>query len=192
MISAGDFRNGLCFEMDNQVYQVVEFQHVKPGKGAAFVRTKYKNVKTGSVVERSFNPNEKFEEAHLDRRDMQYLYNDGELYYFMDQETYDQMPIHAGPIGDAIKFLKEEMICKVLSYKGEVFSVELPITVELVITECEPGVRGDTTNNANKYATLETGAVVKVPLFVNQGETIRVDTRTGEYLERAYSARVSL
>jgi len=185
MISAGDFRNGLCFEMDDQVYQVVEFQHVKPGKGAAFVRTKYKNVKTGSVVERSFNPNEKFEEAHLDRRDMQYLYNDGELYYFMDQETYDQLPIHAAPIGDAIKFLKEEMICKVLSYKGEIFSVELPITVELVITECEPGVRGDTTNNANKYATLETGAVVKVPLFVNQGETIRVDTRTGEYLERA-------
>ena len=185
MISAGDFRNGLCFEMDDQVYQVVEFQHVKPGKGAAFVRTKYKNVKTGSGVERSFNPNEKFEEAHLDRRDMQYLYNDGELYYFMDQETYDQLPIHAAPIGDAIKFLKEEMICKVLSYKGEVFSVELPITVELVITECEPGVRGDTTNNANKYATLETGAVVKVPLFVNQGETIRVDTRTGEYLERA-------
>ena len=185
MISAGDFRNGLCFEMDNQVYQVVEFQHVKPGKGAAFVRTKYKNVKTGSVVERSFNPNEKFEEAHLDRRDMQYLYNDGELYYFMDQETYDQLPIHTAPIGDAIKFLKEEMICKVLSYKGEIFSVELPITVELVITECEPGVRGDTTNNANKYATLETGAVVKVPLFVNQGETIRVDTRTGEYLERA-------
>lgn len=185
MISAGDFRNGLCFEMDNQVYQVVEFQHVKPGKGAAFVRTKYKNVKTGSVVERSFNPNEKFEEAHLDRRDMQYLYNDGELYYFMDQETYDQLPIHAAPIGDAIKFLKEEMICRVLSYKGEIFSVELPITVELVITECEPGVRGDTTNNANKYATLETGAVVKVPLFVNQGETIRVDTRTGEYLERA-------
>ena len=185
MISAGDFRNGLCFEMDNQVYQVVEFQHVKPGKGAAFVRTKYKNVKTGSVVERSFNPNEKFEEAHFDRRDMQYLYNDGELYYFMDQETYDQLPIHAAPIGDAIKFLKEEMICKVLSYKGEIFSVELPITVELVITECEPGVRGDTTNNVNKYATLETGAVVKVPLFVNQGETIRVDTRTGEYLERA-------
>ena len=185
MISAGDFRNGLCFGMGNQVYQVVEFQHVKPGKGAAFVRTKYKNVKTGSVVERSFNPNEKFEEAHLDRRDMQYLYNDGELYYFMDQETYDQLPIHAAPIGDAIKFLKEEMICKVLSYKGDIFSVELPITVELEITECEPGVRGDTTNNANKYATLETGAVVKVPLFVNQGERIRVDTRTGEYLERA-------
>ncbi len=185
MISAGDFRNGMCFEMDDQVYQVVEFQHVKPGKGAAFVRTKYKNVKTGSVVERSFNPNEKFEQAHLDRRDMQYLYNDGELYYFMDQETFDQLPIHAAPIGDAIKFLKEEMICKVLSYKGEIFSVELPITVELEITECEPGVKGDTANNASKYATLETGAVVKVPLFVNQNEKIRVDTRTGEYLERA-------
>lgn len=185
MISAGDFRNNVCFEMDGQVYQVVEFQHVKPGKGAAFVRTKYKNVKTGSVVERSFNPNEKFEEARLDRNDMQYIYADGDLYYFMDQESYEQRPIHKESIGDAIKFLKEEMICKILSYKGEVFSVELPITVELEITECEPGVRGDTTNNASKYATLETGAVVKVPLFVNQNEIIRVDTRTGEYLERA-------
>ena len=185
MISAGDFRNNMCFEMDGQVYQVVEFQHVKPGKGAAFVRTKYKNVKTGSVVERSFNPNEKFEQAQLDRRDMQYIYSDGDLYYFMDQDTYEQEPIHAESIGDSIKFLKEEMICKVLSYKGEVFQVELPITVELEITECEPGVKGDTTNNATKYATLETGAVVKVPLFVNQGEKIRVDTRTGEYLERA-------
>ena len=185
MISAGDFRNGMCFEMDSQVYQVVEFQHVKPGKGAAFVRTKYKNVKTGSVVERSFNPNEKFEQAQLDRRDMQYIYSDGELYYVMDQESYEQIPIHAESIGDAIKFLKEEMICRVLSYKGEIFSVELPITVELEITECEPGVKGDTANNASKYATLETGAVVKVPLFVNQNEKIRVDTRTGEYLERA-------
>ena len=185
MISAGDFRNGMCFEMDNHVYQVVEFQHVKPGKGAAFVRTKYKNVKTGSVVERSFNPNEKFEQAQLDRRDMQYIYSDGELYYFMDQESYEQIPIHAEQIGDSIKFLKEEAVCKVLSYKGEIFSVELPITVELLITECEPGVKGDTTNNASKYATLETGAVVKVPLFVNQDEKIRVDTRTGEYLERA-------
>jgi len=185
MISAGDFRNGMCFEMDDQVYQVVEFQHVKPGKGAAFVRTKYKNVKTGSVVERSFNPNEKFEQAQLERRDMQYLYNDGDLYYFMDQETYDQLPIHGETIGDGIKFLKEEMICKIVSYKGEIFSVELPIVVELEITECEPGVRGDTANNVTKYATLETGAVVKVPLFVNQNEIIRVDTRTGEYLERA-------
>ncbi|MCR4669729.1 MAG: elongation factor P [Saccharofermentans sp.] len=185
MISAGDFRNNMCFEMDGQVYQVVEFQHVKPGKGAAFVRTKYKNVKTGSVVERSFNPNEKFEQAQLERRDMQYLYSDGDLYYFMDQESYDQIPIHAEAIGDAIKFLKEEMICKVLSYKGEIFSVELPITVELEIVECEPGVRGDTANNVTKYATLETGAVIKVPLFVNQNEIVRVDTRTGEYLERA-------
>ena len=185
MISAGDFRNGMCFEMDGQVFQVVEFQHVKPGKGAAFVRTKYKNVKTGSVVERSFNPNEKFEQAQLERNDMQYIYADGDLYYFMDQETYEQRPISKENIGDNIRFLKEEMICKVLSYKGEIFSVELPITVELEITECEPGVKGDTANNASKYATLETGAVVKVPLFVNQNEKIRVDTRTGEYLERA-------
>ena len=185
MISAGDFRNGLCFEMDNQVYQVVEFQHVKPGKGAAFVRTKYKNVKTGSVVERSFNPNEKFEQAQLTRQDMQFIYADGDLYYFMDQETYEQTPIHQDKIGDGIKFLKEEMVCKVVSYKGDIFQVELPITVVLEITECEPGVKGDTANNASKYATLETGAVVKVPLFVNQGEKIKVDTRTGEYLERA-------
>ena len=171
--------------MDDQVYQVVEFQHVKPGKGAAFVRTKYKNVKTGSVVERSFNPNEKFEQAQLTRQDMQFLYADGELYYFMDQDTYEQTPIHQDKIGDSIKFLKEEMVCKVVSYKGDIFQVELPITVILEITECEPGVKGDTTNNATKYATLETGAVVKVPLFVNQGEKIKVDTRTGEYLERA-------
>jgi len=185
MISAGDFINGLCFEMDDQVYQVVEFQHVKPGKGAAFVRTKYKNVKTGSVVERSFNPNEKFEQAQLTRQDMQFIYSDGDLYYFMDQETYEQTPIHQDKIGDGIKFLKEEMVCKVVSYKGDIFQVELPITVVLEITECEPGVKGDTANNASKYATLETGAVVKVPLFVNQGEKIKVDTRTGEYLERA-------
>ena len=185
MISAGDFRNGLCFEMDDQVYQVVEFQHVKPGKGAAFVRTKYKNVKTGSVVERSFNPNEKFEQAQLTRQDMQFIYADGDLYYFMDSETYEQTPIHQDKIGDGIKFLKEEMVCKVVSYKGDIFQVELPITVVLEITECEPGVKGDTANNASKYATLETGAVVKVPLFVNQGEKIKVDTRTGEYLERA-------
>lgn len=185
MISAGEFRNGVCFEMDGQVFQVVEFQHVKPGKGAAFVRTKYKNVRTGSVVENSFNPNLKYEEAVLDRRDMQYVYSDGELYYFMDLESYEQMPISKDQIGDNIKFLKEEMICRVVSYKGQVFSVELPITVELEITECEPGVRGDTSNNATKYATLETGAVVKVPLFVNQNEVIRIDTRTGEYLERA-------
>lgn len=185
MISAGDFRNGLCFEMDNQVFQVVEFQHVKPGKGAAFVRTKYRNVRNGSVVERSFNPSEKFEQAQLDRNDMQYIYSDGDLYFFMDQNTYEQRPIAKSDIGDGTKFLKEEMICKVLSYKGEVFGVELPIIVELEITECEPGVRGDTANNASKIAVLETGASVKVPLFVNQNEIIRVDTRTGEYIERA-------
>ena len=185
MISAGDFRNGITIEMDGQVFHIIEFQHVKPGKGAAFVRTKYKNVKTGSVVERSFNPNEKFEQAQLDRRDMQYLYNDGELYYFMDQETYEQDPIVAEAIGDSVKFLKEEMICKVLSYKGEVFSVELPISVTLEIVECEPAVKGDTNNNASKYATLETGAVVKVPLFIDNGEKIIIDTRTGEYQSRA-------
>lgn len=185
MISAGEFRNGLTFEMDGQVYQVVEFQHVKPGKGSAFVRTKYKNVRTGGVVEHSFNPNEKFEQAQLDRNDMQYIYSDGELYYFMDQTTYEQRPIAKTDIGDSIRFLKEEMICKVLSYHGEIFGVELPIIVELEITECEPGVKGDTATNATKLATLETGATVKVPLFVNQNERIRVDTRTGEYIERA-------
>ncbi|MBN1891688.1 MAG: elongation factor P [Clostridiales bacterium] len=185
MISAGDFKNGLTFEMDGQVYQVIEFQHVKPGKGSAFVRTKYKNVKTGSVVERSFNPNEKFEQAQLDRNDMQYIYSDGDLYYFMDQTTYEQRPISKEDIGDSIRFLKEEMVCKVLSYQGEIFGVELPIVVELEITECEPGVKGDTATNATKIAVLETGATVKVPLFVNQNERIRVDTRTGEYIERA-------
>ena len=185
MISAGDFRNGISFEMDGNVFQVVEFQHVKPGKGAAFVRTKYKNVKTGAVVERSFNPNEKFEQAQLERNDMQFIYADGDLYYFMDQASYEQRPIAAADIGDNIKFLKEEMICKVLSFQNRIFGVELPIIVELEITECEPGVRGDTTNNATKIAVLETGATVKVPLFVNQNEIVRVDTRTGEYIERA-------
>ncbi|MCQ2528184.1 MAG: elongation factor P [Saccharofermentans sp.] len=185
MISAGDFRNNMCFEMDGQVYQVVEFQHVKPGKGAAFVRTKYKNVKTGSVVERSFNPNDKYEEAHITKRTMQYLYADGDLYYFMDQETFEQDPITADVIGDNVKFLKDGMECITSSFNGEVFAVELPINVTLEIVECEPGVKGDTTNNAMKYATLETGAQVKVPLFINQNERIVIDTRTGEYKERA-------
>ncbi len=184
MISAGDFRNGLSFEMDGQVFQVVEFQHVKPGKGAAFVRTKYRNVKTGAVVERSFNPSDKFERAQLDRRDMTYLYNDGDLYHFMDSTTYDQIPIGAAKIGDTLKYVKENMVCKVLSYKGEVFGIEPPIFVELLITECEPGVKGDTAQSATKLATVETGATIKVPLFINQGETIRIDTRTGEYMER--------
>jgi elongation factor P len=185
MISAGEFRNGISFEMDGQVYQIIEFQHVKPGKGSAFVRTKYRNVKNGSVVERSFNPNEKFERAQLDRADMTYLYNDGDLYHFMDVNTYEQLPFSAAALGDALKFLKENMVCKVLSYKGEVFGVEPPIFVELEITDCEPGVKGDTATNATKNATVETGAIIKVPLFVNQGDKIKVDTRTGEYMERA-------
>jgi len=185
MISAGEFRNNVTFEMDGNVFQVIEFQHVKPGKGSAFVRTKYRNVKNGAVVERTFNPNEKFEKAQLDRADMTYLYNDGDLYHFMNVSTYEQIPFTAQALGDSLKFLKEDMTCKVVSYKGQVFGVEPPIFVELEITDCEPGVKGDTAQNATKNATLETGAVVRVPLFVNQGEKIKVDTRTGEYMERA-------
>ncbi len=185
MISAGDFRNGMTFEMDDNVFQIIEFQHVKPGKGSAFVRTKYRNVRTGAVLEHSFNPSEKFQEARLERRDMEYLYKDGDLYYFMDTETYEQRPFGVDAIGDNIKFLKENMVCKVVSHKGTVFSVELPIMVELKITHTEPGVKGDTAQNATKTATLETGAVIKVPLFVNEGEVVRVDTRTGDYMERA-------
>jgi elongation factor P len=184
MIYAGDFRNGVTFEMDGQVFQVIEFQHVKPGKGAAFVRTKYRNVKTGGVVERSFNPSDKFEQAQLERRDMNYLYSDGDLYYFMDVDTYDQVPFSAASIGDALKFLKENMVCKVVTYKGDVFGIEPPIFVELEVTDCDPGVKGDTAQNATKSATVETGATIKVPLFVNQGDIVRIDTRTGEYMER--------
>ncbi len=184
MITAGDFRNGATFEMDGGVFQVVEFQHVKPGKGAAFVRTKFKNVITGAVVERSFNPTEKFPTAFIERKEMEYSYNDGDLYYFMDQETYDQLPINASDLGDNFKFVKEGMICRILSYKGKVFGIEPPTFVELLITATEPGVRGDTATNVTKPATTETGAEVRVPLFVNEGDTIRVDTRTGEYMER--------
>lgn len=171
--------------MDGQVFQVVEFQHVKPGKGAAFVRTKYKNVITGAVVERSFNPTDKFEEAVIERRTMQYLYADGDLYYFMDVDTYEQEPINSDKLGEAFKFVKENMECKVLSFKGSVFGVEPPMFVDLEVTETEPGVRGDTATNVTKPATLETGAVVRVPLFINEGEMIQVDTRTGEYLGRS-------
>ena len=185
MISAGDFRNGVTFELDGNVVQVIEFQHVKPGKGAAFVRTKYKNVITGGVVERSFNPTEKYPTAFIERKDMEYSYNDGDLYYFMDTETYDQEPLGADILGDAFKFVKEGMVCKICSYKGKVFAVEPPTFVELEITETEPGVKGDTATNATKPATLETGAEVRVPLFINQGDKIRIDTRTGEYMERA-------
>jgi elongation factor P len=185
MISAGDFRNGKTFEMDGQVFQVVEFQHVKPGKGAAFVRTKYRNVITGAVVERSFNPTDKFEEAIIERRTMQYLYADGDLYYFMDVDTYEQEPINGNKLGDGFKFVTENMECKVLSFKGSVFGVEPPMFVDLTVAETEPGVKGDTATNVTKAATVETGAVVRVPLFINEGEKIRIDTRTGEYLERA-------
>ena len=185
MISAGDFRNGITFELDGNVVQVIEFQHVKPGKGAAFVRTKYKNVITGAVVERSFNPTDKYLTAYIERKDMQYLYSDGDLYYFMDMETYEQQPIDSSKLGPAFQFVKENMEVKVLSYKGNVFGVEPPNFVELEVTETDPGFKGDTATNATKPATLETGAEIKVPLFINQGDMIRIDTRTGEYMERA-------
>ena len=184
MISASDFRNGVTFEMDGKVMQVVEFQHVKPGKGAAFVRTKMKNVITGAVTETSFNPTAKFEQAFVERKDMEYSYNDGDLYYFMDMETYDMLPISKDMLGDAFKFVKENMSCKVMSYKGSVFGVEPPNFVELEVTETDPGFKGDTATNVTKPATLETGAEIKVPLFINPGDKIKIDTRTGEYLER--------
>lgn len=185
MISAGDFRNGVTFEMDGNVVQVIEFQHVKPGKGAAFVRTKYKNVITGAVVERSFNPTDKYPTAFIERKDMQYLYEDGGLYYFMDMETYEQLPIDKSKLGNSFRFVKENMEVKVLSYKGNVFGVEPPFFVELEVTETDPGFKGDTATNATKPATLETGAEIKVPLFIDTGDMIRIDTRTGEYMERA-------
>ena len=185
MIVAGDFRNGITFEMDGNVVSIVEFQHVKPGKGAAFVRTKIRNVITGAVTERTFNPSDKFPTAFIERKDMEYSYNDGDLYYFMDQETFDMVPIGKDQIGDALKFVKENMVCKILSYKGSVFGIEPPTFVELAIAETEPGFKGDTATGATKPATLETGAEVKVPLFINEGEIIKIDTRTGEYLGRA-------
>ena len=184
MISAGDFRNGVTFELDGNVYQIVEFQHVKPGKGAAFVRTKIKNIITGGVVEKTFRPTEKMPKAHIERKDMEYSYNDGDLYYFMDQETFDMIPIGKDQVGDALKFVKENDVCKILSYKGNVFGIEPPTFVELAIAETEPGVAGNTATNATKPATLETGAVIMVPLFVDGSDIIRVDTRTGEYMER--------
>lgn len=185
MISAGDFRNGITFEYDGSVYQIIEFQHVKPGKGAAFVRTKIKNVISGGVVEKTFNPTDKMPKAHIDRRDMEYLYSDGDLYYFMDPETYEQMPVSPDQIGDALKFVKENMQVKILSFKGNIFGIEPPNFVELAITETEPGFAGNTATGATKPATLETGAVVYVPLFIDNGEVVKIDTRTGEYMGRA-------
>ena len=184
-IKIGDFRNGITIEYDNNVYQIIEFQHVKPGKGAAFVRTKLKNIKSGGVVEKTFRPTEKCPQARIDRKDMQYLYEDGDLYYFMDTETYDQVALNSETVGDALKFVKENEMCKICSHNGSVFSVEPPLFVELEITETEPGFKGDTATGASKPATVETGATVAVPLFVNQGDKIKIDTRTGEYLSRA-------
>ena len=184
MITAGDFRNGVTFEMDGKVMQVVEFQHVKPGKGAAFVRTKMKNVITGAVTETSFNPTAKFEQAFVDRKEMEYSYNDGDLYYFMDMETYDMLPVNKSVLGDNFKFVKENMSCKIMSYKGSVFGVEPPNFVDLEVTETDPGFKGDTATNVTKPAIVETGSEIKVPLFINPGDKIKIDTRTGEYLER--------
>ncbi|MDE7243182.1 MAG: elongation factor P [Oscillospiraceae bacterium] len=183
-ITAGEFRNGKTFEMDGKVMQVIEFQHVKPGKGAAFVRTKMKNVITGAVTETSFNPTAKFEEAFVERRDMEYSYSDGDLYYFMDQETYEMEPLNKDMLGDAFRFVKENTVCKVLSFKGKVFGLECPNFMDLEVTDTEPGFAGNTATNVTKPATLETGAEIKVPLFINVGDRITIDTRTGEYLSR--------
>ena len=184
MVIAGDFKNGITFEMDGSVYQVIEFQHVKPGKGAAFVRTKLKNVITGGVVEKTFSPTDKFDSAYIERKDMQYSYNDGDLYYFMDQETFDMVPLNKELLGDAFRFVTENTVCKVLSYKGSVFGLECPNFMDLEVTETEPGLAGNTATNTLKPATVETGAEVKVPLFINVGDKITIDTRTGEYLSR--------
>lgn len=184
MISAGDFRNGITLEIEGNVYQIMEFQHVKPGKGAAFVRTKLKNIINGGVVEKTFRPTEKFPAARIDRVEMQYLYSDGDLFHFMNTETYDQIALNADDIGDSLKFVKENEMVKVCSYNGNVFAVEPPLFVELEITDTEPGFKGDTATGATKPATVETGAVVYVPLFVEQGDKIKIDTRIGEYLSR--------
>lgn len=185
MISAGDFRNGITIELDNNIFQIIEFQHVKPGKGAAFVRTKLKNIKSGGVVERTFRPTEKCPQARIDRNDMQYLYSDGDLFHFMDVATYEQIALNANDIGDSLKFVKENEMVKICSHNGNVFAVEPPLFVELQITDTEPGLKGDTATGATKPAVVETGATVYVPLFVEQDDVIKIDTRTGEYLSRA-------
>ena len=184
MISAGDFKNGVTVEIDGNIYQILEFQHVKPGKGAAFVRTKLKNIISGGVVEKTFRPTEKFPKAHIDRKDMQYLYRDGDLFNFMDVETYDQIALNEDVVGDSLKFVKENEVVKICSHNGNVFSVEPPLFVELAITETEPGFKGDTAQGATKPATVEAGAIVMVPLFVEQGDVLKIDTRSGEYLSR--------
>jgi len=185
MVQAGDFRNGVTVEMDNNIFTIIEFQHVKPGKGAAFVRTKLKNIKTGAVIEKTFRPSEKLENAHIDRADFQYLYEDSGLYNFMNTETFEQMALSEENVGDSLKFVKENEVCKLCSHNGIVFAIEPPLFVELEITDTEPGVKGDTAQGATKAAIVETGATVYVPLFVNQNDKIKIDTRTGEYLSRA-------
>ena len=184
MISAGDFRNGITIEYENNICQIIEFQHVKPGKGAAFVRTKLRNIISGGIVEKSFRPTEKFPQARIDRKDMQYLYGDDDFYHFMDVETYDQIDLTRDSVGDALKFVKENEMCKICSHNGNVFAVEPPLFVELAITETEPGFKGDTATGATKPAVVETGAKVYVPLFVEIGDVVKIDTRTGEYLSR--------
>ncbi len=184
MISAGDFKNGLTIEYEGNVFQIVEFQHVKPGKGAAFVRTKMKNIKNGGAIEKSFRPTEKFSQAHIERKTMQYLYSDGEMYNFMDMETYDQVALSEDAIGDSLKFVRENDEVTMISHNGDIFAVEPPMFVELVVTECEPGEKGNTATGATKPCTVETGATVYVPLFVNLGDKLKIDTRTGEYLSR--------
>ncbi len=184
MISAGDFRNGITIELDSNVFQIIEFQHVKPGKGAAFVRTKLKNIKSGGVVEKTFRPTEKCPKARIDRKEMQYLYSDGDMFNFMDVETYDQISLTKDEIGDSLKFVKENEMVKMLSHNGSVFAIEPPLFVELEVTETEPGFKGDTATGASKPATVETGATVSVPLFVEIGDKIKIDTRTSEYLSR--------
>ena len=184
MITAGDLRKGITFEYEGKIYVVVEFLHVKPGKGAAFVRTKLKNIVTGQVIEKTFNPVEKFEKAHIERKEMDYLYNDGDLYYFMDNETYEQVPLNKDQVEDALLYITENMNVTIQFYKGAAFSVVPPNFVELNIVECEPGIQGDTSKAGNKPAKLETGLVLQVPLFVDEGDTIRVDTRTGTYMSR--------
>ncbi|MBQ0018740.1 MAG: elongation factor P [Clostridiales bacterium] len=185
MIYASDFRNGVTFEMNGKPHVVLSFQHVKPGKGAAFVRTKYRNILTGATREEAFNPNDKFPKAHIETKQMQYLYNDGELYYFMDVDTYDQVPLTAELVADAVKYIRENDMATVKFYKENAFTVEAPNFVDLEVVETEPGVKGDTATNVTKAATVETGAVVQVPIFINEGERIQIDTRTGEYLGRS-------
>lgn len=184
MISAGDFRKNVTFEMDGKVYNIIEFMHVKPGKGAAFVRTKIKNVVTGQVIDHTFNPSEKYEEAKIERREMQYLYNEGGLYYFMDLNTYDQVPFNYETVKDVLNFIPENGTATVSFYKNEPFAVEPPLFVELQIVECEPAIQGDTVKSGGKPAKLETGYTISVPMFVMNGDRVRVDTRTGSYMER--------